>query len=74
MVTGFVADLGGSVAVEVLMALAIFGTLLVGMGWPLLGPLGRAAAHLDEGDKVQDTGHPERVEVTPSKGGRRTAP
>ena len=42
MVLGMVTDLGGSVLVEVAAALAIFGTLLVGMAWPLLGPLGRA--------------------------------
>jgi hypothetical protein len=44
MVLGFVTDIGGSELVQVLMALAIFGTLLVGMAWPLLGPLGRTAA------------------------------
>jgi hypothetical protein len=41
IVAGLVTDIGGSVAVEVAMAIAIFGTLLVGMAWPLLGPLGR---------------------------------
>ena len=40
---GMVTDFGGTVVVEVATALAIFGTLLVGMGWPLLGPLGRKA-------------------------------
>jgi hypothetical protein len=49
LVAGMVTDVGGSVAVEVASALVIFGGLLVGMGWPLLGPLGRAA---DEADSV----------------------
>jgi Na+-transporting NADH:ubiquinone oxidoreductase subunit NqrD len=44
MVIGMVTEFGGSVAVEVATALAIFGTLLVGIGWPLLGPLGRAVS------------------------------
>jgi hypothetical protein len=43
MLLGLITEFGGSVLVEVATALAIFGTLLVGMGWPLLGPLGRAA-------------------------------
>lgn len=42
LVAGMVTDVGGSVAVEVATALVIFGGLLVGMGWPLLGPLQRA--------------------------------
>jgi hypothetical protein len=43
-VTGLATDTSGdSVTVEVLMALAIFGTMLFGIGWPLLGPLGARA-------------------------------
>ena len=38
-----VTDFEGTVLVEVATALAIFGTLLVGLGWPLLGPLGPKA-------------------------------
>jgi hypothetical protein len=41
MLIGLVTDNGGSLTVEVATALAIFGTLLFGMAWPLLGPLGR---------------------------------
>ena len=47
-VTGLATDTSGdSVTVEVLMALAIFGAMLFGIGWPLLGPLG-ARAEADE--------------------------
>ena len=43
-VTGLSTDTcGDSVTVEVLMALAIFGAMLFGIGWPLLGPLGARA-------------------------------
>ena len=43
-VTGLSTDTsGGSVTVEVLMALAIFSAMLFGIGWPLLGPLGARA-------------------------------
>ena len=43
-VTGLATDTSGdSVTVEVLMALAIFGAMLFGIGWPLLGPLGARA-------------------------------
>jgi hypothetical protein len=49
-VTGLATDTSGdSVTVEVLMATAIFGSMLFGIGWPLLGPLGaraEAAEHL----------------------------
>lgn len=41
LVIGLVTNIEGSVVVEVAMALAIFSTLLFGMAWPLLGPLGR---------------------------------
>ena len=47
-VTGLATDTSGdSVTVEVLVALAIFGAMLFGIGWPLLGPLG-ARAEADE--------------------------
>ncbi len=47
MVVGMVTELGDSVMIEVLMALLIFGTLLGGMAWPLLGPLGAQAERAD---------------------------
>ena len=47
LVAGLLTEFGGSVAVEVVTALAIFGSVFVGMGWPLLGPLGRAAEAAD---------------------------
>jgi hypothetical protein len=47
MVVGMVTELGDSVLVEVLSALVIFGTLLGGMAWPLLGPLGTEAERAD---------------------------
>jgi hypothetical protein len=43
MVAGMMTDISESVTVQVTMAVAIFGSLFVGMGWPLLGPLGQAA-------------------------------
>jgi hypothetical protein len=49
MVVGMVTEIGDSVLVEVLMALLIFGTLLGGMAWPLLGPLGAEAERADLG-------------------------
>jgi hypothetical protein len=52
LVAGLVTEVGGSVAVEVATALAIFGSLFVGMGWPLLGPLGTAAETADDADPV----------------------
>jgi hypothetical protein len=57
IVVGMVTDFGGSVAVEVATALAIFGTLLGGMAWPLLGPLARTVAAESERKPL----HPERV-------------
>jgi hypothetical protein len=43
-VTGLATDTGGgSVTVGVLMATAIFGSMLFAIGWPLLGPLGGRA-------------------------------
>ncbi len=47
MVVGMVTELGDSLLVEVVSALVIFGTLLGGMGWPLLGPLGAEAERAD---------------------------
>jgi hypothetical protein len=47
MVVGMVTELGDSLLVELLMALVIFGTLLGGMAWPLLGPLGAEAERAD---------------------------
>jgi hypothetical protein len=43
-VTGLATDTSGdSVTVEVVMATAIFGSMLFAIGWPLLGPLGGRA-------------------------------
>jgi hypothetical protein len=48
MVGGLIIDTNGkSVVLEVLLAAAIFGTMLFALGWPLLGPLGRAAEEAD---------------------------
>jgi branched-subunit amino acid transport protein len=47
MVAGMVTDLGDSLLVELVSALVIFGTLLGGMAWPLLGPLGAEAERED---------------------------
>jgi len=47
MVVGMVTELGDSTLVEVATALMIFGTLLAGMAWPLLGPLGAEAERAD---------------------------
>jgi hypothetical protein len=47
MVVGMVTELGDSTLVELLTALMIFGTLLGGMAWPLLGPLGAEAERAD---------------------------
>ena len=44
LVPGLATDTDGdSVTFEVLLAMAIFGTMLFGIGWPLLGPLGARA-------------------------------
>jgi hypothetical protein len=53
LVAGLITDVGGSVAVEVAMAVAIFGSLFVGMGWPLLGPLGKAAEAAEAPDEAE---------------------
>jgi hypothetical protein len=44
-----VTDVGGSVTVQVASAVVVFGGLFVGMGWPLLGPLGRVARDAEGG-------------------------
>jgi hypothetical protein len=50
MVGGLIIDTEGkSVVLEVLLAAAIFGSMMFAIGWPLLGPLGRAAQELDDG-------------------------
>jgi hypothetical protein len=49
---------GDSVAVEVLMALAIFGTMLFGIGWPLLGPLGSRAEAADHDKSAKPDAEP----------------
>jgi hypothetical protein len=49
-VVGLVVDTNGkSVVLEVALALTIFGGLLWGIGWPLLGPLGDRA---EDGDRL----------------------
>ena len=54
LVPGLATDTDGdSVTVEVLLATAIFATMLFGIGWPLLGPLGAradAAEHPTSGE------------------------
>jgi hypothetical protein len=57
LVIGMVTEFGGTVLIEVATALAIFGTLLVGMGWPLLGPLGRRALAEEENPGGPATDH-----------------
>jgi hypothetical protein len=59
---GMVTDFGGTVVVEVATALAIFGTLLVGMGWPLLGPLGRKALAEEQSSGEQAIDHQDRTD------------
>ena len=57
---------GGSVTVEVLMALAIFGAMLFGIGWPLLGPLGaraEASEHLTWATSETEQPAPRRSSV-----------
>ena len=59
---GMVTDFGGTVLVEVATALAVFGTLLVGMGWPLLGPLGRKAIAEEENTQTPAFDHHARTD------------
>lgn len=63
MLVGIMVDVGGSELFQVLLALAIFGTLLAGMTWPLLGPLGRAA------ENEPTTDPPPPVTTRPGRGG-----
>jgi hypothetical protein len=42
-VAGLLTEFGDAVAIQVASALVIFGSVFVGIGWPLLGPLGRQA-------------------------------
>jgi hypothetical protein len=50
MVGGLIIDTEGkSVVLEVLLAAAIFGSMMFAIGWPLLGPLGRAAQEPADG-------------------------
>ena len=59
MVTGLATDTSGdSVAVEVLVATAIFGTMLFGIGWPLLGPLGARAEAADHDTSAKPDAEP----------------
>ena len=58
---------GDSVTVEVLMALAIFGAMLFGIGWPLLGPLGaraEAAEHDTSGRRPRRSRPPAQLQST----------
>ena len=59
-----VIDFGGTVVVEVSTALAIFGTLLVGTGWPLLGPLGRQALTEEQSPEQRAIDHHARADET----------
>ena len=58
-VAGLATDTDGdSVTVEVLLATAIFGTMLFGIGWPLLGPLGsraESAEHIAQESEAEPT-------------------
>jgi hypothetical protein len=50
MIGGLIIDTEGkSVLLEVLLAAAIFGSMMFAIGWPLLGPLGRTAQESDDG-------------------------
>ena len=49
MVVGMLADAGSSAAAQVGQAVVIFGGLLAGMAWALLGPPGRAVAARADG-------------------------
>jgi len=62
LASGMVTEFGGTVVVEVASALAIFGTLLVGMGWPLLGPLGRKALAEEQNTGERAIDHHARTE------------
>ena len=58
-VAGLATDTDGdSVTVEVLLATSIFGTMLFGIGWPLLGPLGsraESAGHIAQESEAEPT-------------------
>jgi hypothetical protein len=47
MVTGLATEFADTVVIQVATAVAIFASLLIGIGWPILGPLGRAAEDAD---------------------------
>lgn len=47
MLLGLATDFADTAAVQVASAVAIFGSLLIGIGWPILGPLGRRAEDTD---------------------------
>ena len=58
-VTGLATDTDGdSVTVEVLLATAIFGTMLFGIGWPLLGPLGSRAESAEHVARAKSEAEP----------------
>ena len=58
-VAGLATDTDGdSVTVEVLLATSIFGSMLFGIGWPLLGPLGsraESAGHIAQESEAEPT-------------------
>jgi hypothetical protein len=67
MIGGLIIDTEGkSVVLETLLALVIFGTMLVGIGWPLLGPLGRAADLEDPPPGADAEGDPTPELVRPT--------
>ena len=49
---------GDSVTVEVLLATAIFGAMLFGIGWPLLGPLGSRAESAEHVARAKSEAEP----------------
>ncbi len=58
-VAGLATDTDGdSVTVEVLLATSIFGSMLFGIGWPLLGPLGARAEAADHDTSAKPDAEP----------------
>jgi hypothetical protein len=56
MAVFMVVDAGSSLVAQVVSASVLFGTLLVGLGWPLLGPLGAEAERTDHATSTNSPG------------------